>query len=75
MSQGASLTQQVEIFFKKAALQGALQKFLIHFSACFFLFFPKQLKVFYFSTFPAKMIPLYRVKSGPISWRKLANLL
>jgi len=38
MSQGASLTQQVEIFFKKAALQGELQKFLIHFPACFFYF-------------------------------------
>jgi hypothetical protein len=54
MSQGASLTQQVEIFFKKAALQGELQKFLIHFPACFFNFFPNSSKFFISQLFPPK---------------------
>jgi hypothetical protein len=51
MSQGASLTQQVEIFFKKAALQGVLQKFLIHFSACFFFIFSQTVQSFLFLNF------------------------
>jgi len=54
MSQGASLTQQVEIYFKKAALQGELQKFLIHFPACFFYFFPNSSKFFISQLFPPK---------------------
>jgi hypothetical protein len=54
MSQGASLTQQVEIFFIKAALQGELQKFLIHFPACFFYFSQTAQSFFISQLFPPK---------------------